>query len=88
MNANEVAIRKSEGRGTGRGASETGLVGAIPLLEHLFPDERTRPTLRWLREMQAKRLVPYRKVGRLVYFDVMEVRRALDKQFKVEAIGE
>ena len=65
----------------------SGLVGALPLLEITFPDEKTRPSLRWLREMQAKRLIPFRKIGRLVYFSPEEVRQALD-QFKVETIGE
>lgn len=37
--------------------------------------------------MQAKRLVPFRKIGRKVYFDPEEVRRAIDTQFKVESIG-
>ena len=65
-----------------------GLVGAETLLELIWPDENTRPSLRWLREMQAKRLVPFRKIGRLVYFDPIEVRQALDTQFKVNSIGE
>ena len=64
-----------------------GLVGAMPLLEIIFPDKKTRPSLRWLREMQAKRLVPFRKIGRKVYFDPEEVRRAFDAQFKVESLG-
>ncbi len=63
------------------------LVGAEALLRELFKDERTRPTLRWLRGMQAKRLVPFRKIGRRVYFDPEEVRRSFDAQFKVESLG-
>ena len=67
---------------------ENGLVGAVPLLEITFPREETRPSLRWLREMQAKRLIPFRKIGRMTYFCPVEVRRALDAQFKVNCIGE
>lgn len=63
------------------------LVGAETLLKLLFPYEESRPTLRWLRGMQAKRLVPFRKIGRRVYFDPEEVRRSFDAQFKVESLG-
>jgi hypothetical protein len=63
------------------------LVGAEALLRELFRDEQSRPTLRWLRGMQAKRLVPFRKIGRRIWFDVEEVRRSLDAQFKVESLG-
>lgn len=59
------------------------LVGAETLLESLFPDERDRPSLRWLRKLQAQRLIPFKKVGRLVRFDVGEVRAALDRQFSI-----
>jgi hypothetical protein len=69
--------------------SKTGtpLLGGEALLRELFPDKDSRPCLRWLRGMQAKRLVPFRKIGRKVYFDPEEVRRAIDSQFKVESIG-
>lgn len=63
------------------------LVGAEALLRELFPDEKSRMSLRSLRGMQAKRLVPFRKIGRRVYFDVEEVRRSFDTQFKVDSIG-
>ncbi len=59
------------------------LVGAETLLEELFPDERDRPCLRWLRKMQAQRVIPYVKIGRLVRFDVGQVRAAIDRSFTV-----
>jgi hypothetical protein len=52
------------------------LVRAERLLELLFDDE-SRPSLRWLRQMQAQRKIPYIKLGHLVRFDVEEVREAL-----------
>ena len=64
-----------------------GLVNAQTLLEIVFKDKSSRPTLRWLRGMQAKRLVPFRKIGRKVYFDPEEVRRSFDANFKVESLG-
>jgi hypothetical protein len=54
----------------------TQLVRAERLLELLF-DEYSRPSLRWLRQMQAQRKIPYVKIGHLVRFDVEEVREAL-----------
>lgn len=69
------------------GSIPQGLVGAKTLLEIIWPCETDRPSLRFLRELQAKRLIPYRKISRMVFFDPEEVRRSLDAQFKVESLG-
>lgn len=62
----------------------SALVGAETLLETLFPVERDRPTLRWLAEMRKRRLIPFRKIGgRIIRYDVSEVRAALDRNFTV-----
>lgn len=61
-----------------------GLVNAESCLRIVFPDESSRPSLRYLRELQAKRLIPWKKIGRLTFFDPAEVRRALDRQFTVQ----
>jgi hypothetical protein len=55
------------------------LVDAERLLEMLFPAD-CRPTLRWLRERQKKREIPYVKLGRLVYFNPAQVHESLAKQ--------
>jgi hypothetical protein len=52
-------------------------VDALRLLEILF-DEDCRPSLRWLREKQAQRKIPFVKIGRLVFFDPVAVKAALD----------
>ncbi len=52
------------------------LVDAKKLLEVLF-EESSRPSLRWLRQLQARRAIPFVKQGRLVFFDVNQVRDAL-----------
>lgn len=52
------------------------LVDAHGLLDALF-DEASRPSLRWVRQMQAQKKFPYVKLGHLVRFDVEEVRKAL-----------
>jgi hypothetical protein len=70
---------------TVRNQESVNLVTAQVCLEELFPDERGRPSLRWFLGLKAAGAVPFRKIGRLVFYDVAEVRRALDRKFKVEA---
>lgn len=62
--------------------NQTKLVNAQGLLEALF-DERCRPSLRWVRQMQVQRVIPYVKMGHLVRFDPVKVRESLDKHFTV-----
>lgn len=63
----------------------SGLTDAHGLLLALWPEAESRPSLRWLREQQARRTVPYIKIGRRVFFDPLQVRRAIEKNFSVEA---
>jgi hypothetical protein len=49
----------------------------------LFPAGDSRPSVRWLRRLQSRGLVPFKKIGRLVFFDPEEVRRAFDRQFSI-----
>jgi len=55
---------------------ETQLVDAKRLLELLF-DEKSRPCLRWVRDRQKRREIPFVKVGRLCFFDPERVREHL-----------
>ena len=64
--------------------SNAKLVDAKGLLEGLFEPE-CRPSIRWVRQMQAQRKIPYIKIGHLVRFDVEEVRIALNENCKVSA---
>ena len=52
------------------------LVGKQALLETLFPNESDRPSVRWLDTQCAKRRVPFMRLGRLIWFDVPQVRAA------------
>lgn len=62
----------------------SGLLNDRALLAALFPDESSRPGVRWLRGMRHRRLVPFYRIGgRMVLFDAEEVRDALERQFKV-----
>lgn len=56
--------------------STNKLVDAPKLLDEIF-DPACRPSLRWLREQQRRRALPFVKVGHLVFFDVEKVRAAL-----------
>lgn len=60
------------------------LVDAQGLLDALF-DAQSRPSLRWIRKMQAQRRIPYIKLGHLVRFDVDEVREALRQDWTVRS---
>jgi hypothetical protein len=62
-----------------------GLLTAEELLKAIWPNEKSRPSLRWLREQQSRRTLPYVKCGRLVYFDPAKVRQSIAKRFTVEA---
>ena len=62
----------------------TKLVDAEGLLEALF-DERSRPSVRWLRRMQDKRVIPFVRIGRLVRFDIGRVQQALDEKLTVKS---
>jgi hypothetical protein len=61
------------------------LVQGEALLEALF-DEESRPRIRWLRSMQKKRIIPYFKIGHLVYFDVEKVREALARRNLIRSV--
>jgi hypothetical protein len=64
--------------------SSTALVAAQACIERVF-DEESKPSLRTFREWQAKGIIPYLKIGRLVFFNPEEVRHALNKRCRVEA---
>ena len=61
-----------------------GLLDAVDLLAEIWPRSNSRPSLRWLREQQRKRTIPYIKVGHKVFFNPQKVRQALEKKFTVE----
>jgi hypothetical protein len=60
---------------------EVAYVDAQGCLEALFPDPRSRPSLRWFKQLQHEGVIPFRKIRRRSFFDVSEVRRALDKRY-------
>lgn len=67
--------------------TESGLVDGPRLLEVLFPNPACRPSLRWLRDQQKRRVIPYMRIGRLVFFDPPRVRLALEERASVKTRG-
>ena len=61
---------------------EEQLVDANGLLESLF-DEGSRPSVRWVRQMQSQKVIPYYKIGHLIRFDVEEVKKALARDRRI-----
>lgn len=68
-------------------SSEPQLLGIKPCLEIVFPDENTRPSLRTFNDWKAKRYFPSVKIGKRVFADPQQVRKALDKRFTIEEIN-
>ncbi len=62
-----------------------GLVGVARCIEIVFPDPKTRPSVRTFRRWQAQGLIPYKKIGRPTFFDPDEVREAIDACFTIAA---
>ena len=42
---------------------QLNLVSAEELLPMVWPSEKSRPSLRWLREQQAARKIPFMRIG-------------------------
>lgn len=61
-----------------------GLVNGDTLLKELFHQE-SRPSGRWLAMRTKDRSIPYKKIGRLVFFNVSEVRAVLERKNSVHA---
>ena len=56
-----------------------GMLSAAALLPNLWPDPVSRPSLRWIREMQSRRAIPFLKIGHKVFFEPARVQAALRK---------
>ena len=62
-----------------KASPKTTLVDVHGMLETIWPDARCRPSLRWVRQMQSRKVIPYIKLGALVFFDTDRVFEALSK---------
>jgi hypothetical protein len=59
------------------------LVDVHGLLEELFPPE-CRPTPRWVRDQQKHKTIPFVRLGRLIFFDVNQVREAIARRHTIK----
>jgi hypothetical protein len=64
---------------------QSRLVDVFTCIDEIFDGER-KPSLRTFRQWQARGWIPFRKIGRLTFFDPQEVRIALDRRCRVESI--
>lgn len=60
------------------------ILAAKDCIAEVFPGPR-KPSLRTFQYWQARGLIPYRRIGKLVFYDPLEVRRAIDRQCLVRA---
>lgn len=66
----------------GLGLQDENLVSAEELLNLLW-SRSSRPSIRWLRAQQAKKTIPYVKLGGRVWFCPRDVRLTLKKRWTV-----
>jgi hypothetical protein len=64
---------------------EPTLVGIETCLKIVFSDPETRPGKRTFLEWKAKKYFPSLKIGKRVFLDPVQVRKALEKKFTIEA---
>lgn len=62
----------------------SGFQSAEELLQTLWPNEKSRPSLRWLRGLTAKKAVPFIKIGHKVWFEPARVAAAL-RRYEIPA---
>jgi hypothetical protein len=60
------------------------LLGAAGCMAVIWPNPKERPSFRWFKQLQLQGYIPFHRIGRLVFFDPIQVRQALDRKFKVE----
>lgn len=66
--------------------NEPRLVGVLTCLAEVFPDAETAPGKRTFHEWMSRGYFPVYRIGRRVFLDPCEVRRALERRFKVNAV--
>ena len=64
---------------------EPVLVGMTTGLELVFPDPATRPSIRAFNNWKQKGYFPSVKIGKRVFIDPVQVRKALDARFTIHA---
>lgn len=63
------------------------LVDAETCVQIVWPRPECRPSVRWFRQRQKNREIPFVKIGHLVFFNPAQVRAALFEKHTVQAVG-
>lgn len=61
------------------------LLSAKPCIAEIFGDSPEAPSFRWWQGQMQRGIIPFYRIGRLVWFDPDEVRDALAKNCRVAA---
>jgi len=70
---------------TAQSKQEPQLVGVKTALEMVFPDPSTRPSIRAFNSWKQLGYFPSVKIGKRVFLDPVQVRRALESRFTINA---
>jgi hypothetical protein len=65
---------------------ESQLVDAATCINLVFSGSERKPSVRTFRLWQEKGMIPVVKIGHLTFFDPSEVRAALDKRCRINAV--
>ena len=66
-------------------SNEPVLVGIDSARKAVFSDADTRPSLRAWNDWRAKGYYPYVKIGKRVFIDPAQARKALESRFTINA---
>lgn len=64
-------------------AESEKLLDGEELLTALFSSKEKRPSARWLYDQVRLKAIPYIRMGRLIYFDLKDVRQAIRERHTV-----
>ncbi len=60
-------------------------VNASRCLELVFPQEESRPCMRTLKYWQARKMIPFTRIGKRSFYQAAKVKAALERKFTIEA---
>jgi hypothetical protein len=86
MKINERRPKQAIADALADGTAPIGLLDAPRLLETVWTNPECRPTVRWLREQQKLKTIPFIRVGRLVWFSPDDVVAALRNRHTVGGV--
>ena len=76
----KTSTNENRGSRAANSGDMPGYVDADALLEIVFPNPESRPTLPWLRTQREKGNIPFVKLGRLVFFNPTAVLAAFERR--------